>query len=230
MVGNANVSIFAGSGGHAFAERMCRYLGCPLGDSSVIRFSDGNTFVRINESVRDRAVYLVQPIGMSPNDEFVEILFWLDAFKRASCMSATLVMPYFGYAKGDKKYILWIETVWGNAKTFTVIALFYYFFGLDGLGYGALCSAVVDVIVSIILTRWRYGFQLSAPALRLLTVMLTLAAACFMATFITSTSLSYAIMSLATGTCIAYSLIGLNRRLDLRAIAQRLRKKGHANE
>ena len=103
MVGNANVSIFAGSGGHAFAERMCRYLGCPVGKSTVIRFSDGNTFVRIDESVRDRAVYLVQPIGMSPNDEFVEILFWLDAFKRASALSVTLVMPYFGYAKGDKK-------------------------------------------------------------------------------------------------------------------------------
>ena len=62
MVGNANVSIFAGSGGHAFAERMCRYLGCSVGKSTVIRFSDGNTFVRIDESVRDRAVYLVQPL------------------------------------------------------------------------------------------------------------------------------------------------------------------------
>ena len=103
MIGNAKVSIFAGSGGREFAERMCRYLDCPLGDSTVIRFSDGNTFVRINESVRDRAVYLVQPIGMSPNDEFVEILFWMDAFKRASCFSVTLIMPYFGYAKGDKK-------------------------------------------------------------------------------------------------------------------------------
>ncbi len=103
MIGNAKVSIFAGSGGREFAERMCRYLDCPLGDSTVIRFSDGNTFVRINESVRDRAVYLVQPIGMSPNDEFVEILFWMDAFKRASAFSVTLIMPYFGYAKGDKK-------------------------------------------------------------------------------------------------------------------------------
>ncbi len=103
MIGNAKVSIFAGSGGREFAERMCRYLDCPLGDSTVIRFSDGNTFVRINESVRDRGVYLVQPIGMSPNDEFVEILFWMDAFKRASCFSVTLIMPYFGYAKGDKK-------------------------------------------------------------------------------------------------------------------------------
>ena len=103
MIGNANISIFAGSSGKAFAERMCNYLGCPLGNSSVIRFSDGNTFVRINESVRDRTVYLVEPIGLAPNDEFVEILFWMDAIKRASCMSATLVMPYFGYAKGDKK-------------------------------------------------------------------------------------------------------------------------------
>lgn len=103
MFDNANISIFAGSGGHAFAERMCRYMGRPLGSSQVIRFSEGNTFVRINESVRDRDVYLVQPIGMSPNDEFVEILFWLDALKRSSALNVTLVMPYFGYAKGDKK-------------------------------------------------------------------------------------------------------------------------------
>ena len=103
MFDNANISIFAGSGGHAFAERMCRYMGRPLGSSQVIRFSEGNTFVRINESVRDRDVYLVQPIGMSPNDEFVEILFWLDALKRSSALHVTLFMPYFGYAKGDKK-------------------------------------------------------------------------------------------------------------------------------
>ncbi|NLG26019.1 MAG: ribose-phosphate diphosphokinase, partial [Clostridiales bacterium] len=97
------MSIFAGSAGQDFAERMCRYMELTLGNSQVIRFSDGNTFVRINQSVRDGAVYLVQPIGMAPNDEFVETLFWLDAFKRASARSVTLVMPYFGYAKGDKK-------------------------------------------------------------------------------------------------------------------------------
>ena len=99
----ANVSIFAGSGGEPFAQRICRYMGLPLGKSKGIRFPDGNTFVRVNESVRDGHVYLVQPIGMNPNDEFVEILFWIDAFKRSSAMSVTLVMPYFGYAKGDKK-------------------------------------------------------------------------------------------------------------------------------
>lgn len=103
MFDNANISIFAGSGGRVFAERMCQYLGRRLGSCEVIRFSEGNTFVRVNESVRDRDVFLVQPIGMHPNDEFVEILFWLDALKRASANTVTLVMPYFGYAKGDKK-------------------------------------------------------------------------------------------------------------------------------
>ena len=103
MFQSANVSIFAGSGGQVFAERMCKYMNKRLGSSEVITFSEGNTFVRINESVRDRDVLLVQPIGLRSNDEFVEILFWMDAFKRANAHSCTLIMPYFGYGKGDKK-------------------------------------------------------------------------------------------------------------------------------
>ena len=103
MFETANVSIFAGSGGRQFAERMCSYMGKPLGSCEVITFSEGNTFVRVNESVRDRDVILVQPIGMHSNNEFVEILFWMDAFKRANAHTVTLVMPYFGYGKGDKK-------------------------------------------------------------------------------------------------------------------------------
>lgn len=103
MFETANISIFAGSGGHVIAERMCRYMGKKLGSCEVIKFSEGNTFVRVNESVRDRDVFLVQPIGMNSNDEFVEILFWMDAFKRANALTCTLIMPYFGYGKGDKK-------------------------------------------------------------------------------------------------------------------------------
>ena len=103
MFETANISIFAGSGGRTFAECMCSYMGKPLGSSEVITFSEGNTFVRVNETVRDRDIFLVQPIGMRSNDEFVEILFWMDAFKRASANSVTLIMPYFGYGKGDKK-------------------------------------------------------------------------------------------------------------------------------
>ncbi len=84
-------------------KKMCEYIGIGLGSSDVIKFSDGNIFVKINETVRDKDVYLVQPIGLNPNDEFTEILFWMDAFKRASANSVTAIIPYFGYAKGDKK-------------------------------------------------------------------------------------------------------------------------------
>lgn len=103
MINNTEIKIFAGNTGRSFAERMCRYLDTQLGDSEVIKFSEGNTFVRIKETVRDKDVFLLQPIGINPNDEFVEILFWMDAFQRASARSITAIIPYFSYAKGDKK-------------------------------------------------------------------------------------------------------------------------------
>ncbi len=100
---SGDIKVFAGTSGMSFAKKMSKYLDIELGDSEVIRFSDGNIFVRVKEMVRDKDVYLVQPIGMDPNNEFVEILFWLDAFKRASANSVTAIIPYFSYAKGDKK-------------------------------------------------------------------------------------------------------------------------------
>lgn len=101
--GSGKIKIFAGKTGRPFAQKMCDYLGAELGDSETIMFSEGNTFVRINESIRDKDVYLVQPIALEPNDELVELLFWIDAFKRASANSVTAIIPYFSYAKGDKK-------------------------------------------------------------------------------------------------------------------------------
>lgn len=97
------IKIFAGRTGIPFAKRMCAYLGTQLGDAESIKFSEGNIFVRVNESIRDKDVYIVQPIGREPNDEFTELLFWIDAFKRASANSVTAIIPYFSYAKGDKK-------------------------------------------------------------------------------------------------------------------------------
>ena len=101
--GSGIIKIFAGSTGKPFAKKMCAYLGTQLGDAETIKFSEGNIFVRVNESIRDKDVYIVQPIGRQPNDEFVELLFWIDAFKRASANSVTAIIPYFSYAKGDKK-------------------------------------------------------------------------------------------------------------------------------
>lgn len=98
-----DIKIFGGSTGIDFARQVCRHLSIEPGNADVLTFSEGNTFVRIGESVRGKDVYLVQPIGLKPNDEFVEILFWMDAFKRASANSATAVIPYFSYGKGDKK-------------------------------------------------------------------------------------------------------------------------------
>lgn len=99
----SEIKIFAGSSGEEFANKMCDFLDEQLGKSKVIKFSEGNIFVKIEETVRDKDVYLVQSIGMNPNDEFAEILFWMDAFKRASAASVTAIIPYFSYAKGDKK-------------------------------------------------------------------------------------------------------------------------------
>ncbi|MBZ4683714.1 MAG: ribose-phosphate diphosphokinase [Fusobacteriales bacterium] len=98
-----DIKIFAGSSGKEFAEKMCKYLNSTLGKSNVKKFSEGNIFVQIQETVRDKDVYLVQSIGMNPNDEFTEILFWMDAFKRASAKQVTAIIPFFSYAKGDKK-------------------------------------------------------------------------------------------------------------------------------
>ncbi|MBK8882735.1 MAG: ribose-phosphate pyrophosphokinase [Bacteroidales bacterium] len=100
---NSDIKIFAGSSGKEFAERMCQYLGITIGRTEIKSFSDGNTYVRIVDHVRDEEVYLVLPLGLDPNNEFVELLFWMDAFKRSGARYVTAVVPYFSYAKGDKK-------------------------------------------------------------------------------------------------------------------------------
>ena len=73
------------------------------GRGEVLRFSEGTLFVRVLENVRGRSVYVVQSTVFPTNANFMELLFWIDAFSRASADSITVVMPYFSYAKGDKK-------------------------------------------------------------------------------------------------------------------------------
>jgi ribose-phosphate pyrophosphokinase len=97
------IMIFGGSGSRKLAGKICTYLGIPVRASEVLHFSEGNLFVRILENVRGRSVYLVQSTSFPANDNFMELLFWIDAFKRASAESVTAVVPYFSYAKGDKK-------------------------------------------------------------------------------------------------------------------------------
>jgi ribose-phosphate pyrophosphokinase len=103
VIGDDPMMVFAGSSSRRLTARICGYLQIPQGQNETLHFSDGNTFVRIQENVRGRRVYVVQSTVFPTNDNFVELLFWIDAFKRAGAESVTVVIPYFSYAKGDKK-------------------------------------------------------------------------------------------------------------------------------
>src|SRR5260370_22853061 len=98
-----HIVIFGGRGSPKLSRKICEYLNIQPGAGEVLRFSDGNLFVRVKENVRGRDVYVVQSTVFPTNDNFMELLFWIDALKRASAGSVTVVMPYFSYAKGDKK-------------------------------------------------------------------------------------------------------------------------------
>ncbi len=97
------LKIFYGSSGGRFARRMSRYMHVDTGKTNVFRFTEGNTFVKVNEPIREQDFFLVHPIGLDPNNEFMELVFWIDAAKRASARTVTVIMPYFSYAKADKK-------------------------------------------------------------------------------------------------------------------------------
>jgi ribose-phosphate pyrophosphokinase len=95
--------LLAGSANRRLARSIADYLDHTLCEGETLRFSEGNLFVRVPENVRERDVFVVQGTGFPANDNFMELLFWIDALKRASAASVTVVMPYFSYAKGDKK-------------------------------------------------------------------------------------------------------------------------------
>src|SRR5262252_10807694 len=102
-VSEHDILVFRGSASPRLTAAICERLGVAVGESEVIRFSEGNLFVRVLQNVRGRDVFLVQSTVFPANDQFMELLFWIDAFKRASAASVTVIMPYFSYAKGDKK-------------------------------------------------------------------------------------------------------------------------------
>jgi len=97
------LAIFSGTGNKALTENICRELGVSLGGCDVGRFSDGETRVRIDENVRGKDVFIVQSTCYPANDNMMELLIMMDAFKRASARRITAVLPYFGYARQDRK-------------------------------------------------------------------------------------------------------------------------------
>ena len=98
-----DLKIFSGNAHPKLAKDICSYLEIPLGNCEVFKFSNDNTFVKILENIREQDVFLVQPIAYPVNDHLMELLIMIDAAKRASAGRITAVVPYFAYARSDKK-------------------------------------------------------------------------------------------------------------------------------
>ncbi len=97
------LKIFSGNANRPLAEGICKYLGVPLGKAHVGRFADGEINVQIEENVRGADCYLIQPTCRPTNENLMELLILIDALRRASAGRITAVIPYFGYARADRK-------------------------------------------------------------------------------------------------------------------------------
>ncbi len=98
-----DLKIFSGRAHPALAQEICAYLQMPLGELTLYNFSDGEDYCQIDENVRGADVFVVQPTCTPVNDSMMELLILLDAFRRSSASRITAVLPYFGYARQDKK-------------------------------------------------------------------------------------------------------------------------------
>jgi ribose-phosphate pyrophosphokinase len=97
------LKLFTGNANRPLAEEIAQYLHVPVADAEVTRFSDGEVYVQINENVRGADVFLIQPTCPPVNDTLMELLIMIDAVKRASAHRITAVLPYYGYARQDRK-------------------------------------------------------------------------------------------------------------------------------
>lgn len=100
---SGQLKIFSGNANVALAEEIANHLGLPLGDCEVTKFRNGEIQVIVNESVRGDDVFVVQPTSSPPNDTLMELLILIDALRRASARRITAVIPYYGYARQDRK-------------------------------------------------------------------------------------------------------------------------------
>lgn len=99
----SGLKIFSGNSNRPLAEQICRSIGVPLGEATVNSFPDGETFVKINENIRGRDVYIIQSTCPPTNHHLMELLIMIDAARRASAQRITAVLPFFGYARQDRK-------------------------------------------------------------------------------------------------------------------------------
>ena len=97
------LKVFSGSANRELAQRICDYIGVPLGQATISSFPDGETYVKIDENIRGRDVFMIQPTCPPTNEHLMELLIMVDAARRASADRITAVIPFFGYARQDRK-------------------------------------------------------------------------------------------------------------------------------
>ncbi|MBR6998093.1 MAG: oligosaccharide flippase family protein [Prevotella sp.] len=205
--------------------------------SSLIKTDQREAFAFANQQT-EIILLIVAPVAMllilaTPlairillTSEFLVIDRMVRLLAMASILKAMCFpMDYIVYAKGDTRYLFWVETLWSSGKTFCIIAVAYTLWGVDGLGYGMLAVSVVDVIVTTSLISWRYGFRLSASSLRIIAATVGLTALCLVCSFITAPLWRYLLMSVTTAIGLAYCFHQLDRRLYLKGVAQKLKGK-----
>ena len=99
----SRLKIFSGNSNRALAEEICRSIGVPLGEATVTSFPDGESFVKINENIRGADVFIIQSTCPPTNHHLMELLIMIDAARRASAARITAVIPFYGYARQDRK-------------------------------------------------------------------------------------------------------------------------------
>ena len=111
------LAIFSGNSNPVLAKKICDYLNLPMGNAKVKTFSDGEIQIEIDENVRSKDIFLIQSTCEPVNNNLVELLLMLDAFKRSSASRITAVIPYYGYARQDKKVAPRVQSAQNLSQT-----------------------------------------------------------------------------------------------------------------
>ena len=103
MLAENKICIFTGTANPGLAAEIAEYTGIPMGEVDITRFPDGEIFVKLKNNIRGADVFIIQPTCYPPNETLMELLIMIDAAKRASASRITAVIPFFGYARQDRK-------------------------------------------------------------------------------------------------------------------------------
>lgn len=159
-------------------------------------------------------------------DEFICIVPVIQMMAVSFMMRAVYFpLDYISVAKGDKNYYFWMEGVWTNVKTIAIFIPFYYYFGFIGIGYASIVNAIVDIIVSFTVVRWRFKVAYFAVYYKLLLPLALLVGVALSVLLITESWVGYATTAVCCAVSLVFSLKELNKRVDLKSLLDKGKNK-----